>query len=301
MRDKNKFDVIIVGGSYSGLSAAMSLGRSIRTVLIIDGGKPCNAQTPHSHNFITLDGQTPKKISVIAKDQVEKYDTIKFHAGLAVSGTQTQDGFTIKTQSADVFSARKLILTTGLKDIMPELKGFSECWGISILHCPYCHGYEVRNEKTGILAQGEAAFEFMKLIQHWTKELTLFTSRKSTLSDEQTHQAKKHNIEIIETEIDGFEHVGGYIQNVLLRDTSKISVRATYARAKFTQHSDLPVNLGCEMTEQGLLKVDMFQKTTVARIYACGDNSSLVRSVSVSVSTGSIAGALVNKEIIEDQ
>src|SRR5690606_19368783 len=146
---------IIIGGSYAGLSAAMALGRSLRKVLIIDAGKPCNRQTPHSHNFITQDGKTPAEISSIARAQVAQYETVTFLSGFAVEGKKTNSGFEIKTEKGEIFESKKLILATGVKDIMSEIPGFAECWGISVIHCPYCHGYEVRNEKTGILANGD--------------------------------------------------------------------------------------------------------------------------------------------------
>ena len=170
MKQKN-FDVIIVGGSYSGLSAAMSLGRSLREVLVIDSGLPCNRQTPYSHNFITQDGEKPAAISAKAKLQVALYKTIHFYNGLAVEAVKRENGFEISTKSGEVFSARKILFATGVKDLLPEIKGFGDCWGISVLHCPYCHGYEVKNEKTAFIANGEMAFEYAKLISNWTKDL----------------------------------------------------------------------------------------------------------------------------------
>ena len=149
MIDSKHFDVIIIGGSYSGLAAGMALGRALRQVLIIDSGKPCNEQTPHSHNFITQDGKTPKEIATLAKQQVEKYETVKFLSGLATTGTKTEVGFNIQTSAGETFSSKKIIFATGVKDIMQSIDGYAECWGISVLHCPYCHGYEVRNERNG--------------------------------------------------------------------------------------------------------------------------------------------------------
>ncbi|RPI69851.1 MAG: NAD(P)/FAD-dependent oxidoreductase [Ignavibacteriales bacterium] len=301
MTDNNNFDVIITGGSYSGLSAGMALGRALRKTLIIDSGKPCNIQTPHSHNFITQDGKTPKEISSAAREQVAKYETIKFYSGVAVSGAKTGKGFEIKTQSGDIFTAKKLIFATGVKDIMPDIKGFSECWGISVIHCPYCHGYEVRNETTGILGNGEIIFEFSKMINHWTKDLTLFTNGKSTLTNEQTEKLKKHSIKIIETEIDKFEQSNGQIENVVFKDGSKIPMKAVYAKIPFEQHCDIPKQLGCELNEQGYIKIDTFQKTTIPGVFACGDNTFVMRSVANAVAMGTLAGAMTNKEIIEEE
>lgn len=299
MTTHKKFEVIIIGGSYSGLSAAMSLGRALRAVLIIDAGKPCNSQTPHSHNFITQDGQTPAHIATTAREQVKQYKTVHFYDGTATNAIKTATGFEVKTASGETFEAKKLILATGLKDIMPDLNGFAACWGISIIHCPYCHGYEVKNEKTGILANGDMAFEMVRLISQWTKELLLFTNGPSTLTREQTAQIEKHNVQIIATEIDSFEHTNGQLRQVVFKDQTKVDVKAVYSRPKSVQQSNIPADLGCEFTEQGLLKVDAFQKTNIPGVYACGDNSSF-RSVIIAASTGSFAGAMTNKEITDE-
>jgi len=301
MLDNNNFEVIIIGGSYSGLSAAMSLGRALRNVLIIDSGNPRNKQTPHSHNFLTQDGKTPNQISTIAKEQVSQYKTIKFYSGLAISGTKTEKGFEIKTQVGDLFYSKKLILATGLRDIMPDIKGFAECWGISVIHCPYCHGYEVKNEKTGILGNGDYGFEFSRLVYNWTKDLTLYTNGKSILTKEQTDKLIKHDIPIVEKEIDGFEHVNGQIQNIVFNDNSKTSITTIYARPELIQHSEIPVQLGCELTEQGAVKVDASQRTTIYGVFACGDNSNSSRDVALAVSAGMVAGGTVNKEIIQEE
>jgi thioredoxin reductase len=300
MINKNKYDVIIIGGSYSGLSAAMSLGRSLRHVLVIDSGLPCNRQTPHSHNFITHDGEKPAIISAKAKLQVEFYDTVEFYQSLAVSADKTDIGFEIKTESGKVFSAKKVLFATGVKDLLPEIPGFAECWGISVIHCPYCHGYEVKKEKTAVVANGDMGFEYAKMISNWTKDLRLITNGKSTLTWEQTQILKKHNVEIIEDEIDAIEHQNGNVQNIIFRNESKISVKAIYFKAPFKQHCTLPETLGCELTEQGLLKVDGFQKTTVPGIFASGDCHIQARSVAMAVSSGSFAGAMINKEIIDE-
>jgi len=301
MKDRRDFDVIIIGGSYSGLSAGMALGRALRHVLIIDSGKPCNIQTPHSHNFITNDGKTPKEIAALAKAQVEKYDTVSFFSGLANGGARTENGFEIQTSSGEIFRAKKLIFASGIKDIMADIEGYAECWGISVLHCPYCHGYEVRNLRTGILGNGDYAFEFSNFISNWTKDLTLFTNGKSTLSSSQREKIEKHDIKIVEKEIEKLEHTDGFILNIIFKDGTKSPLKALYARAPFKQHCSIPESLGCEMTDLGYIKTDSFQKTTVHGVYACGDNSSRLRTVSYAVSTGTIAGMMVNKEIIEEE
>jgi thioredoxin reductase len=295
------FDVIIIGGSYSGLSAGMALGRALKNVLIIDSGKPCNRQTPHSHNFITQDGRTPGEIATLARQQVERYDTVKFLSGLATRGFKTERGFEIQIQSGGSFSAKKLIFATGIKDIMPSIEGYAECWGISLLHCPYCHGYEVRNEKTGVLGNGEYGFEFSVLISNWTKDLILFTNGPSTLSDEQRAKIEKRDIKIVETEIARLEHTNGHLQKIIFKDGSVSPIKAVYARSPFEQHCTIPADLGCELTDEGYIKVDTFQQTTVHGIFACGDNVGRMRSVANAVGLGTAAGAIVNKEIVFEE
>lgn len=300
MTVEKMYEVIIIGGSYAGLSAAMSLGRSLRKVLIIDGGEPCNRQTPHSHNFITHDGNTPKAIAMQAKEQVLKYDTVTFLQGIAASATKSNRGFEVKTAAGDTFSARKLLFTTGIRDKMPPIDGFAACWGITAIHCPYCHGYEVRHERTGVIANGDLGYEFTKLISNLTKDLTLFTNGPSTFTPEQTEKLKEHNISIIETEIVAFEHTNGYLKQVRLKDGSTLSMKAVYSKPLFEQHCEIPMQLGCALNEQGYITVDNFYKTTVPGVFAAGDNTVMMRSVPLATAAGNMAGAMINKELVDE-
>jgi thioredoxin reductase len=301
MADNKQFDVIIIGGSYSGLAAAMALGRALRKVLIIDSGKPCNAPTPHSHNFLTQDGKTPKEIATLAKQQVEKYNTVKFFNSPATHGAKTENIFEIQVASGEAFRAGKLIFATGIRDMLPAIDGFAACWGISVLHCPYCHGYEVRNEKTGILGNGEFGFDLAKLISNWTNDLTVFTNGASTLTAEQTMKLEKHRIKIVEKEVERLEHSSGHLQHIIFKDGTKFSVKAIYSPTPFEQHCNIPETMGCELTEEGYIKTDAFQKTTIAGIFACGDNTTRMRTVANAVAMGTAAGMMVNKEIVFEE
>ncbi len=299
MQDK-KFDVIIIGGSYAGLSAGMALGRSLRNVLIIDHGKPCNRQTPHSHNFITHDGKTPLEIRKLARKDVEKYETVHFYEG-EVSGMKKNAGlFQVELSSGDVLYAKKMILASGVKDMMPDIPGFTQCWGISVIHCPYCHGYEVRNVETGILSDGDMAYEFSKLVFNLTKELTIFTNGKTKLTGEQIEKLKQNKISLNEDEIDRIEHENGQIKNLIFKNGSSVSLKALYAKIPFEQNINVS-DLGCELTEHGFIKVDLMQKTSVPGVFACGDNVTMMRSVANAVAQGNLAGAIVNKELSEEE
>jgi len=295
----SNYDVIIIGGSYAGLQAGMTLGRSLRKVLIIDGGDPCNKQTPHSHNFLTRDGETPAAIAAKAKEQLAQYDTVSFFEDRAVYGMPYNSGFEIGTLSGKSFTARKLIFASGVKDVMPAIKGFAQCWGISVLHCPYCHGYEVRNQATGILANGDVAFEFAKLINNWTDKLTVFTNGQSTLTDDQLVKIKAKQIDVVETEIKESIHQNGQINKIQFADDNTVEIAALYARLPLLQHCHIPQQLGCQFAENGLIKVDEFGRTAIPGVYAAGDCVTLMRSVASAVATGSFTAAMINKELID--
>lgn len=300
MKQPDLFDVIIIGGSYSGLSAAMALGRSLRNVLVIDSGKPCNEQTPHSQNFLTQDGKTPKEISTLAQSQVKEYDTVEFYDRKAVSAQKTDSGFEITTENGEKFNSIKLIIATGIIDEVPDIKGFKESWGISLIHCPYCHGYEYRGKKTGIIANGDRAVHISSLVKNLTTNVTILTNGKAQFSNEQFEKLKNNQIEIIETEITELKNENGYVKSLVFDDGKEINFEAVYGAFPFSQHSDIPKQLGCDFTEIGHIKTDMFQKTNVTGIFVCGDNSAMMRSVSNAVMTGNVAGAMVNMELVTD-
>jgi len=301
MTDNEQFDVIIVGGSYSGLAAGMALGRALRKVLIIDDGKPCNRQTPFSHNFLTNDGKSPAEIAAVANLQVKRYDTIKFFHGLATSGVNNKNGFEIQVASGETFAAKKIIFATGIRDMLPGIDGLAACWGISVLHCPYCHGYEIKNEKTGIISNGDVGFDFARLISNWTKDITMFTNGVSKFSAEQIEQLANHQIKIVEKEIERLEHNNGYLQHIMFRDGTNESAKAIYAPVSFEQHCMIPESMGCQLTDEGYIKVDPYQETTVTGVYACGDNVTRMRTVANAVGMGTTAGITVSKKIILDE
>ncbi|MCL7988105.1 NAD(P)/FAD-dependent oxidoreductase [Sphingobacterium sp. lm-10] len=295
------FDTIIIGGSYAGLSAAMALGRSLRNVLIIDNGRPCNRQTPHSHNFLTQDGKTPAEISAIAREQVAQYNTIEFASDSVVTASQLNGLFVVDTANGLHYQTRKLILATGIRDIMPEIPGFSECWGVSVIHCPYCHGYEFRRKRTGILVPEDptAAIHLSGLVKNLTSYVTLFTNGNTPFDATQLMNFEELNIKVNTQKISKIQHQDGNLQQLRLENGEMIALDALYARVPFDLHHTIGEQLGCSKTEMGLLQVDAFQKTTASGVYACGDISNPMRSVASAVYTGNLAGAMVNMALCE--
>lgn len=298
MNEHQQFDVIIVGGSYAGLAAGMALGRALRRVLIVDSGLPCNRQTPYSNNFITQDGVPPHRIAATARAQVERYATVAFRDGTVTAVSPTNEGFDVRLEDGAAYRAKKLVFATGVRDVLPAIPGFAACWGISLLHCPYCHGFEVRDEATGVLGNGERGFELVRLISNWTKDLTLFTNGPSTLTEAQAAKLRAHHIRIVETAIAELEHTQGQLQRIHFADGSAADIHALYAMPPFEQHCTLPQQLGCALTDEGYLQVDPQQRTTVPGIYAAGDSTTRLRTVANAVASGTTAGMMLNKDLV---
>ncbi|MFL9845897.1 NAD(P)/FAD-dependent oxidoreductase [Flavobacterium rhizosphaerae] len=297
---QSHFDVIIIGGSYSGLSAAMALGRSLRNVLIIDSGTPCNRFTPHSHNFITHDGATPYQIAQKAKEQVLAYETVTFTEDLALSAERVADGFRLTTQKQNTYTATKILLATGVKDELPAINGLKDCWGISAIHCPYCHGYEYKHKATGILANGDAAFHYALLVHNLTQKLTVFTNGPKDFTPEQLEKLQKNNISVQESPVVKINHQNGYMGSIVLQDANEQALSALYVRPKSIQQTDIPQRLGCGINEQGYIITDFMQKTNIEGVYACGDCCTPMRAVSTAVAQGTMAGAAINMELCSD-
>lgn len=300
MLNHQNFDVAIIGGSYAGLSAAMTLARARRNVVMIDSGKPCNRQTPHSHNLITHDGKTPAEISALAREQVLAYPTVHMRTGLVTHVHGSDGTFTVTTSDEQTLQAKKLIFATGIRDIMPDIAGFAESWGISVIHCPYCHGYEYSDARTGVLTNGEMALEYVKLIRNWTADLTLYTNGPATFDEIAREKMLAFGAEIVETPIVSLDHEDGSLKTLHLGDGSTRTVTALYHRPAFVQHSLLPEELGCALTPQGFIKVDEAQKTNIPGIYAAGDNSGAFRGLTGAMASGTIAGARLNHELINE-
>jgi thioredoxin reductase len=298
MTAQKKYDVIIIGGSYAGLSAGMALGRALMHVLIIDDGKPCNQQTPHSHNFLTNDGKTPAEITAIANLQVMRYQTVQFCKSSANQCKKNEIDFQVQVKSGEIFTAQKLIFATGIRDLLPAIEGLTACWGISVIHCPYCHLYEVRNETTGILGNGDHGYEFAKFLSQWSKDLTLYTNGIADLSEAQHQQLQVHNINVVAKEIDRLAHENGYLQEIVFSDGSKASVKVLYAPCPFEQHCKIPELMGCRLTEEGYIQIDNLHETTVEGIYAIGDNASKFRTIANAVSMGAAVGITISKKLI---
>lgn len=294
------YEVIIIGGSYAGLSAAMSLGRARRQVLVIDGGLPRNRFTPHAHNLLLNDGEAPADLAARAQQNLAHYPTVQLLPDQATTARKLPDGsFELNTQQHGLLQARYLLLATGLRDELPIVPGFAECWGKSVIHCPYCHGYEVADQPTGAWVNGDDTHHLATLLPNWTHDLTIFTNGPATFDGDLRQQLTAQRIALNETPISALEHEQGQLRALHLADGRRLPLPVLYARLPLHQASDLPAQLGCAPAKQApLLQVDAQYRTSVAGVYAAGDNCTPVSQLAQAIAAGNMAGAAISRELI---
>ena len=294
------FDIIIIGGSYAGLSAGLTLARSRRKILLLDSGEPCNKMVLHSHNFLTRDGDDPAQLMRIARSQLMKYPTVTWFDGEAVNAKQIENGLEIEVRTGEKFSGKKILFATGLTDVLPGIAGFADCWGRSILHCPYCHGYEVKDQKMAVTANGEHAYHLCVLLKNLTNDLTLFTNGPSSLSSEQKETMKQLGISVYDSPIEKIIHQKHQMEALRLVDGTTHHFSVMFAKVLLHQQCTIPERLGCKFHEH-LLQVDDCQRTSVKNVYAAGDNCRLPRTISLAVAAGTQAGFMINWDLSTEQ
>jgi thioredoxin reductase len=299
--NKTTYDVIIIGGSYAGLSAALQLGRARRKVLIIDAGLRRNRFASHSHGFITQDGVDPADIAAEARSQVMEYATVDWVAGHANAVQRNSDG----TLEAAVFHvlvgdtgyrSRRLILALGVRDILPEIRGLKERWGKSVFHCPYCHGYELNQDKIGVIAGSELSMHQALMLPDWGPTTLLLNEAFEPDSDQLAALAAR-GVVIERTPI---EAITGHA-DVQLADGRSLPFSGLFALAPFEVSTAIPQQLGLDM-EQGPLgatiKTDAMKETSMSGVFACGDAARPMASVALAVGDGNLAGVGAHRSLL---
>jgi thioredoxin reductase len=300
MNNNATFEVIIIGGSYAGMSAAMALGRSLRRTLILDTNEPCNRFTPHSHNFLTQDGKTPAEIKRLSREQLAQYPHVVWKETLAKEVRSSGKGWQVLTENQH-FEAPLLIIATGLNDELPEWEGALACWGKTLIHCPYCHGYEGKQKTTALIARGDKAQHLIPLIYQLTPSLTLLTNGEEELPETLREQLNKKNIPIDSRAIHRLEHQNGQLKKIHFHTGQPLAMEMAYGVFPVRQKGTFIHDIGVEVLDNGFIKVDGMQQTNREGVLACGDATGMMRSVAAAISSGQMAGAMANKKLAEAQ
>ena len=294
------YDAIVVGGSFAGLSAAMQLVRARRRVLMIDAGQPRNRFSDASHGFLGQDGSSPAAIRALGLRQLGAYPTFSMREGAAETAQQDGDGFRVTTAEGDEERARRLILATGVKDSLPAIPGLEERWGRTVLHCPYCHGYEVRDRPLGVLATGAMAVHQASLIPDWGPT-TLFTQASFQLEPEQRALLEARGVTIEPVPVAALIGAAPALSAVRLEDGRELPVEALFVAPSVRMASALPHQLGCAFAEGPLgphVKVDEWKLTSVPGVFAAGDAASPMHNATLASADGVLAGVKAHQSLI---
>jgi thioredoxin reductase len=294
------FDTIIVGGSTAGLSAALYLGRFRRSVLIIDSQKPANRFSHAAHGFFTRDGVSPAELVAIGREQLKPYETVSLQSGEVTGIAPDGQHFAVVLADGSRHSARKILLATGMKDTLPPITGIEQFWGRSVFHCPYCDGWEQRDQPVAILNRGKAALHIARLLRVLTDDLVICSNGDTEFDSDQWAFLANHNIRVIETLIDRVEGHDTQVENIIFADGEKLARKAIFVGLSVNQHSDFAAHLGCEFMPNGTVKIDEFGQTSVQGIYAAGDISSPSRQLVFAASQGAYAAIGINMALIDE-
>ncbi len=298
-------DVIIVGGSVAGLSAALVLGRARRKVVVLDSQQPRNAQSPGVHNFLSRDGILPAELRQIGRDQLKPYPSVEVRFATAEHAQAIDGGFVVKLDDGSEIASRKLLLASGVIDELPQIAGMAELWGSSVFHCPYCHGWEVRDQPLAVLVtDADRLFHVATLLHNWSHDLVVCTNGEAQLSPEQRQILAKLNVPIREDRLVGIEQANGQLTHLIFDQGEPLARSGLLIGVPQRQRSQLPAQLGCEISDNpqmpNLIKVQMLGQTSVAGVYAAGDATAGMQQAINAAAGGAMAGAGINHELIQD-
>jgi thioredoxin reductase len=295
-----RFDVIIVGAGPAGLSAALVLGRCRRRVVVIDSGKPRNAASHGLHGFLTRDGIAPVEFLKIAREQLHPYDTVEVITATVTDAQRTNRGFEVELPTGQRFSCRKLLLATGVVDELPEIPGVDDFYGRSVFHCPYCDGWEMRDQPLAVYGRGENGSGLALELLFWSKDIVLCTDGPSGLESEDVERLTKYKVDILEDKITGLEGRYGVLEQIVFADQKKLARRGIFFSTGQHQHSDLAEQLGCNFSEEGCVDTGEYESTNIPGLYVAGDASRLVQFVIVAAAEGAQAAVAINKELMKE-
>jgi thioredoxin reductase len=298
------YDVLIAGGGPAGLSAALLLGRSRRAVLVCDGGEPRNAASPAAHSFLTRDGAPPLELRRIGREQLAEYPSVELADTKIVAVDATDGRFEATLGDGRRVAARKVILATGVRDELPAIAGLADLWGGDLFHCPYCHGWEVRDRPLAVLPNGappDILWHMVTLIRNWSSDVVLLTNGSALLGSEDRERLRAMNVGLREEPIARLDHEGGRLTQVVFADDSALPRGGIFVRPVLHPRNELAVRLGCDLNDDaipGLIRVDPTWQTTVPGVYAVGDVATPMQQIAMAVSSGAMAGALANHALV---
>ncbi len=304
MDTTTRYDVVIVGGGAAGLSAALVLGRARRRVLVVDAGAPRNAPAAHMHGFLSRDGMSPRELLEVGRDEVARYGVEVVDD--TVTGLETTRGddsaeaaYRVHLARLADVDARRLLVTTGVRDDIPDLPGVRERWGRDLLHCPYCHGWEVRDEPLGVLGTIAGSVQHALLVRQWSDDVTFF-AHTYELTDTERRELDARGVAVVSGEVAGLVVVDDRLTGVELVDGRVVDRTAVFVRPGIHTHPDgLLAGLGCTHDDAGFVTTDRSGHTSVPGVWAAGNVADPRAQVITAAGAGSAAAIAINNDLVQ--
>jgi thioredoxin reductase len=293
------FDTIIVGGSFAGLSAALYLARARRSVLVLDTGLPRNRFASASHGFFAQDGSDPKAMLEIMRGQVAAYPTVQFRELQALDAAYNEDGFRVTLENGEAVTGARLLLAFGVSDILPDLPGLAERWGRSVIHCPYCHGYEFSGGRLGVLNLSPMSAHQATLIPEWGP--TTFFLNGGTIEPDVAAKLDERGVTIEPEPVDCLVGEGTSLSAIRLRNGVEQPIDALFVGPRNRFNSDIAERLGCAVEDGPLgsmVTVDEMKATNVAGVYAAGDITRMGHTVTFACADGVMAALAIHRSLV---
>jgi thioredoxin reductase len=295
------YDVVIVGAGPAGLSAALILGRCRRRVLVCDTGKPRNAASHGMHGYLSRDGIPPKEFLTIGRDELRRYDTVELRGVQVTDASCNEDRhFDVTLASGERVRSRKLLLATGVVDNLPQVDGFRELYGRSAFHCPYCDGWEVRDQPLAIYGRGNRGVGLSLELTGWSRDLVLCTDGPSEIDDADRARLDRNGIRVREEPVIRFEGRDGTLERIVFASGDPLARRALFFTQGQFQRSDLSIRLGCDLGEKGTVQTGKYETTHIRGLYVAGDASRAVQWVVVAAAEGAEAAFAINTDLIAE-
>jgi thioredoxin reductase len=290
----NEDDVLVVGGGAAGLSAALVLLRARRTVVVVDAGRPRNAPAAHMHGFLSRDGMPPADLLAAGRAEVSSY------GGRLIDDTVVgvEPGFQVRLASAAPVRARRILVATGLRDELPDVPGVRERWGRDLLHCPYCHGYEVRDQPLGVLGGSPEAVQHALLVRQWSPDVILFP-HTDAVGPEQRELLAARGIRIVEGTVERLVVGNDRLRGVELGG-ALVARTAVFVRPRFVPNADLLTGVGCAVDENGWVVHDPVGRTSVADVWVAGNAADPRAQVISAAGQGSAAAIALNADLVDE-
>jgi thioredoxin reductase len=300
------YDVVVVGGGAAGLSGALTLGRARRSVLVVDAGGPRNAPASGVHGFLTQDGTNPAALLRAGREEVHRYDVRVLDRGVDSAFPVDGGGFAVGLEDGRRVHARRLLVTTGLVDELPDVPGVRERWGRDVLHCPYCHGWEVRDWPIGVLALNSRAAHQALLFRQWSADVTLFLHTAPRPTDEEAEKLVARGIAVVEGEVASLEVAEDRLAGVRMGSGEVFALRALALVPRFVARVEMLAGLGFETTVHPLgmgehIDADVTGLTAVPGVWVAGNVADIAETVVGAAGAGVRAGAAINADLIAEE